>query len=143
MSKHPLSGAIIKQLQNQDADGPAVQLVDLAYDHLTQLKIGELLDFDALAEDILSAIAGDAPGLLLGRHAEPFLTFERDRVTETGETLGAAVPASVVAGIEERMNRRVTMPKGFGRDIVDPAFVRDLVTGSLTETLENFLTKLI
>ena len=142
MSKHPLSKAIIEQLQNQEADGPAGQLVDLAYDHLTALKVGELLDFDALAEDILTAIAGDGPGILLDRHAEPFLKFERERATQTGETLGSAVPGSVVTGIEERMNRRVTMPKGFGRDIVDPAFVRDLVTGSLTETLENFLTKL-
>ena len=142
MSKHPLSKAIIEQLKNPDADGPAGHLVDLAYDHLTALKVGELLDFNALADDILQAIAGEGPGILLERHAEPFLNFERERVKETGETLGAAVPESVVTGIQERMNRRVTMPKGFGRDIVDPAFVRDLVTGSLAETLENFLTKL-
>ncbi|MBT6176749.1 MAG: hypothetical protein HOI23_05840 [Deltaproteobacteria bacterium] len=142
MSKHPLHDAILEQLQDTEPTGPAGQLVDLAYDHLVALKVGELVDFDAVADDILDVMAGDGPGILLDRHAETFLEFERARVTETGETLGDAVPQVIVDGIEERMNRRMTLPKGFGRDIVDPAFIRNLVTGSLTETLENFLTKL-
>jgi hypothetical protein len=142
MNKHPLCDAILEQLQDKQPAGPAGQLVDLAYDHLVALKVGELMDFDAVANDILDVFAGDAPGILLDRHAESFLTFERTRVTDTGETLGSALPQVIVDGIEDRMNRRMTLPKGFGRDIVDPAFIRNLVTGSLTETLENFLTKL-
>lgn len=142
MSKHPLHDSILKQLQDSEPTGAAGQLVDLAYDHLVALKVGELIDFDAVAEDILDVLAGDGPGILLDRHAQAFLDFERARVTETGETLGAALPQAIVDGIEDRMNRRMALPKGFGRDIVDPAFIRGLVTGSLTETLENFLTKL-
>lgn len=142
MKKHPLCNAILEQLQDSQATGPAGQLIDLAYDHLVALKVGELIDFDAVADDILDVLAGDGPGILLDRHAEPFLEFERARVTDTGESLGDALPQAIVDGIEDRMNRRMALPKGFGRDIVDPAFIRNLVTGSLTETLENFLTKL-
>ncbi|MBT6488370.1 MAG: hypothetical protein HOK97_01300, partial [Deltaproteobacteria bacterium] len=105
MSKHPLHDAILEQLQDTEPTGPAGQLVDLAYDHLVALKVGELVDFDAVADDILDVMAGDGPGILLDRHAETFLEFERARVTETGETLGDAVPQVIVDGIEERMNR--------------------------------------
>lgn len=142
MSKHPLSTSIIEQLLSDKPTGATGQLVDLAYNHLTELTVGDILDFDAVADDILRVLSSDGPDALLERHAEPFLDFERNRVTETGETLGDAVPQSVIDGIEDRMNRRMTLPKGFGRDIVDPAFIRNLVTGSLTETLENFLTRL-
>ena len=142
MSQHPLTPKIAAQLALPKKTGPACVLVNLAYDHIVQLRVEDVLDFDAVADDLLRVLESEGPASFLSTHAEAFLEYEQNRVTQSGETLREALPQVLIEGIEQRMNRRVSLPKEFGREIVDPTFIRNLVTASLTETLEGFLTKL-
>jgi len=137
-----LSTRLTELLAESGEDSASWQLLTLAVDDLLETPGKELLDPELLVDHLLIALRSEGPKLSADRHLEVALECERDRVSKSGEILGVAVPEEVVAGIEARLGRPTDFPKGFGKDIVDPAFIRQLIAGALAETLEAFLGKL-
>ncbi len=126
-------------------EGPrshAARLVEGVVEEFFKLPMGELVDRDALGEHLLVALRSEGPGLNLERHWDAMVQAERDRAHATGEALREFIPQEVIAGIEDRLSRPLGLPGGFGKEVVDPVFVRELIAASLTETLEAFLTRL-
>ena len=142
MNIDALSTRLTELLAQSGEDTASWQLLTLVVDDLLGTPAKELLDPELLADHLLIALRSEGPKLNGDRHLETALQQERNRVTQSGEILGVAVPEEVVAGIEARLGRPTDFPKGFGKDVVDPAFIRQLIAGSLTETLEAFLSKL-
>ncbi len=133
---------LIQSLSEAGSDDFSAQLVTLVVDDLLELRVGDLVEPGAVADQLITALGSPGLNLMGERHLIPLVDHERGRVSASAETLRGMVPKAVVTGIEERMRRPTNLPDGFGTDIVDPAFVRQLIAASLGETLEAFLAKL-
>lgn len=118
------------------------QLLTLIIDDLLEAPGGDFIDADFIAQQLVAALRSAGPTIVAERHLEPSIAWERARVAKSAETLQDYIPQSVLSELEERLTRPSALPDGFGKDIIDPAFLRQLIAGSLTETLEAFLSKL-
>ena len=142
MDSTKLGQTIIEQLGVEHPNGHLAKLIELVVDEALSQPIGLLIDADEIAETILSMLASEGTTKTINAHAAVIVDTERKRVEASQETLRSYLPQEVIDGIADRMNRRMKLPKSFGRNIVDAAFIRQLITGALTEILEAFLTKL-
>ncbi len=142
MEPKALTGTLSDLLAIEGPRSHAARLVEGVVDEFLALPMGDLVDRDTLGEYLIAALQSEGPTLNLERHWDAMVQAERERAHTSGEALREAVPEEVIAGIEERLSRPMGLPVGFGKEVVDPVFVRELIAASLTETLEAFLTRL-
>jgi len=142
MDANALTSQIVAQLGTTQEDGHLGKLIELVVDEALSQPIGSLIDAEEIAETLLTMLASDGATDTLNKHANIIVATERERVEASQETLRTYLPDEVIEGIADRMHRRMKLPPSFGRNIVDAAFIRQLITGALTEILEAFLTRL-
>ncbi len=137
-----IAAAAAKMLRSKKAAGPAVALAELIVDHALNLPLSRLLEPEAVAAQVVRALGSAGLREDLDGHAVPAAELERARVTRTGERVGDLVPEAVRAEIEARLGRPVKLPERLGEGLVDPGFIKELVAGVLTDTLQAFLERL-
>lgn len=120
----------------------AHRLARMSVEEGLQIPLREVLDAEAVADALVLGLRSGGPGALALRNLESMVGLERERASQSGELLREGLPPGVVEGLEQRVLRPSGLPRDFGRNIVDPVFLRSLVASALTETLETFLTRL-
>ena len=142
MNADKLAKKIITLMSDPKADGHLQALITMVVDEALSQPVSSVINPEEIADTILTILASEGAHSTIRDHVPVIVERERARVEESGETLRDALPDEVIAGIAERMHRRMKLPRSFGKNIVDANFIRQLITGALTEILEAFLTRL-
>ena len=142
MKGSQLADALRRVLTDAAPDAPAARLVGLVVDTVLAQPLASLVDADVLTDQLLAALSGPGPASVTADHLEPAFALERARAAASGETLGDAVPASVVAHVGARAGRPVRVPAGAFDGVVEPADVRELLAAALADTIEDVLGRI-
>jgi hypothetical protein len=127
----------------QSAEGPwRAQLHALAIDHLLALRVGELVELDALRQLLSSALVEDNVRRAVQRHVAPgFARYgQAARATET--RLHALIAPSAQHKLQRIAQRLRLPPARWLGSAVDPAQVRQLLGPVWTQVLVNFAKRL-
>jgi hypothetical protein len=141
MDERALAEAFARLLSDPGPGGLVERLVALAVDDAFDRPVGTLADPEQLADLLLAALSGPGPARLVAEHLGATVARERDRVAGSGETLAEWAPAAVVAEAAERFERPSGLPAGWWDGVVEPADVRELLSGALADTIEDVLSR--
>ncbi|RLB49784.1 MAG: hypothetical protein DRJ42_20275 [Deltaproteobacteria bacterium] len=116
--------------------------VEMIADFLLDRRVAELVDVESVVALTLSSLTTDNVTRVVEEHLSPAWDRHLLRVTESGETVGDALPPEVKRKLEEIALIQGAPPAAWAKGAVDPKLVRELLAPVLQDTLLSFAKKL-
>lgn len=115
------------------------RLAELAVDELLARPLPELVSRDELMEALDAALAPELTTAVIGRYLRPAAARERQRGAESGERVGAIVPAALTPKILDVARAPFPLNPDIIEDFVDQGAVRTMLGAVVREAIVGFV----